>query len=291
VKPRGPGAALLAALLGACASSGAPSTTSPSPRAPEGAAAPAPSTGRGQEISYAPARGLYRLDRVDTVQVQLPDNSTQSQIFSRSAWLRVTTTKAASGLRATVVLDSLDVTGLPRNATGPIDSARGTEWTATVAPNGALSDIAANRKTLVGEQLGAMLQLLFPTLPGESVRAGATWSDTTNTTTKVDLFDVREQAVTEYAALSSAARGGRTALPIQANTSFTQQGSTTQGGQALQIEARGNRRFTYYFGLDGIPAGLSGHETSEVDVTVSAVGQSIRAARTASVTVTPLPGR
>jgi len=234
---------------------------------------------------------MYRLDRVDTVQVQLPDNSTQSQIFSRSAWLRVTTTKAGSGLRATVVLDSLDVTGLPRNATGPIDSARGTEWTASVAPNGELSDIAANRKTLVGEQLGAMLQLLFPMLPGESVRAGATWTDTTNATTKVDLFDVREQAVTEYVAMSSAARGGRTALPIQANTSFTQQGSTTQGGQALQIEAKGNRRFTYYIGLDGVPAGLAGNETSEVDVTVSAVGQSIRAARTASVTVTPLPVR
>ena len=288
---RGPGTGLLAALLAGCASSGTQTPATPGPRTPEAGAAAAAQEGRGQEISYAPARAYFRLDRVDTVAVQLPDNTTQSQIFSRSAWLRVTTTKSASGLRASFTLDSLEVTGLPRNAMGAIDSARGTEWTASVAPNGRLANVTANRKSLVGEQLGALLQLLFAVLPGESVRPGATWTDTTNATTKVDLFDVREQAMTEYLAMTPAARGGRTALPIQANTSFTQQGSTTQGGQAMEIEARGNRRFTYFLGLDGVPAGLSGNETSEVNVTVSAVGQSIRATRTASVTVTPLPGR
>ena len=236
-------------------------------------------------------RGRYRLDRVDTIRVQLPDSSTQSQIFSRAAWLSVTTTKSASGLRTTVVLDSLAVTGLPMGALGAIDSARGTEWTAAVAPNGRLSNVQATRKNLVTDQLGPMLQLIFPVLPGESIRSDARWTDTTDATTKVDLFDVREHAVTEYLALTPGVRGGTKALPIQANTTFTHQGSGSQAGQAMQIDATGHRRFTYYLGLDGAPAGLSGNETSDVNVTVSAVGQSIRATRSASVTVTPLPGR
>lgn len=283
--------------LAACGSSTQQGAPGPQPAAEAGRAEPAadtpPSEGRGREISYKATPGSrYRLERFDTVLVQLPDNTTQSQIFTRTAWLTAATVGADSGLRATIVLDSLEVGGMMQQAAAAaLDSARGTRWTADVAPNGRLSSVSANRKSLVGEQVGALLQLLFPILPGASIRSGASWTDTTDASTKVDMFDVRERAITQHAALSPAVRGGGTAIPIQANGSFTHSGTSMQGGQQLEIQSTGNRRFTHYLGVDGVPAGLEGSETSEVTVSVPAVGQSIQAKRSAAVRVTPLPAR
>ena len=286
-----------ALVLAACSS--ATREGSPGPRPADdddrpGAVAEAPPPGeRGREIRYsAVPQSRFRIERFDTVLVQLPDSTTQSQIFTRTAWLTASTEDADSGFRATFVLDSLEVRGpMQASAAAALDSARGTRWTARVAPNGVLTAVTADRRSEVGDQLGALLQLLFPILPGESIRAGASWSDTTDVPTRVDLFEVREHATTQHLAMSPVVRGGGTVLPIQADASFRQTGTMTRMGQGLEMEATGNRRFTHYLRLDGLPAGLEGTEKSDVTVLVSAVGQSIRAQRSAGVRVTPLPAR
>jgi hypothetical protein len=278
----------------ACASGTQATPARPGPVAPgEAPGAVAPSEGRGREIEYSVIPGArYRLERFDTVLVQLPDSSTQSQIFARTAWLTVQTAEAGEGFDATIVLDSLEVSGvLAQNAAAALDSARGTRWTAHVGGNGRLSRLAADRSSVVGDQAGALLQLLFPILPGEGIRAGAAWTDTSDAATKVDMFDVREQAVTQYLAMSPSVRGGGTALPIQADASFSQEGTSSQRGQNLSIESNGTRRFIYYLGLDGVPAGLEGSEKSDVTIMVPAVGQSMQATRSAAVRITPLPAR
>jgi hypothetical protein len=283
-------------LLGvlACASGTQAVPSGPGPVAPgETPAEVTPSEGRGREITYsAIPSARYRLERYDTVLVQLPDSSTQSQIFGRTAWLTIATAGGDGGFDATIVLDSLEVSGIMgQNAAAALDSARGTRWTARVGQNGRLSKLEADRQSLVGDQAGALLQLLFPILPGEGIRAGAAWADTSDAATKVDMFDVREQAVTRYLAMSPSVRGGGTALPIQADAAFSQEGTASQRGQNLSIESKGTRRFTYYLGLDGVPAGLEGSEQSDVTIMVPAVGQSMQATRSAAVRITPLPAR
>lgn len=290
------GTAILGALgLAACASgTQATPATRPGPvAAPDAPAEVAPSEGRGRAIAYAPIpRARYRLERFDTVLVQLPDSSTQSQTFGRAAWLTVSTTEAGEGFDATIVLDSLEVSGVAaQNAAAALDSARGTRWTGRVAANGRLSNLSPDRTSMVGEQAGALLQLLFPILPGDGIRADAAWADTSDVATKVDMFDVREQAVTQYRAMSPSVRGRGTALPIQADAAFSQEGTTSQRGQNLSIEAEGTRRFIYYLGTDGVPAGLEGSEKSDVTIMVPAVGQSMQATRRAAVRITPLESR
>ena len=289
------GTALLAALgVAACASGTQAGPSRPGPvTAPDEPAAVAPSEGRGREITYAAIpRSRYRLQRFDTVLVQLPDSSTQSQIFGRTAWLTVETAEADGGFDATIVLDSLEVSGMNvQDAAAALDSARGTRWTGRVGPDGRLSRLSADRSSLVGDQAGAMLQLLFPILPGDGIRASAAWTDSSDVKTKVDMFDVQERAVTQYLAMSPSVRGRGTALPIQADASFSQEGSTSQRGQDLSIESNGTRRFVYYLGLDGVPAGLEGSEKSDVTIMVPAVGQSMHATRQAAVRITPLESR
>ena len=281
----------LIALLSGCASAPQPERSpAPEPSRETPAEVAVTSEGRGREIEYAADSSRFRIDRYDTVSVTMPDGSEQRQSFRRSAWLSVETEKRGSGLRAEVSLDSLDVSGAPVPQAS-LDSARGTQWTASVAADGELSDLRPTRQSTIGDQVGALLQLLFPRLPGNSIRAGARWSDTTDAPTKADNFDVRERAVMEYVAGTPATRRGESVLPIVATGTFTREGTGSQLGRTLEMESKGARRFTHFLGMDGRPAGLDGTETNEVTITVPEVGQSIQAMQSGTIQVTPIATR
>ena len=280
-------------LLSGCASATPPERTpapKPSDDATAAAAPAAPSEGRGREIEYSAGDSRFRIDRFDTVSVTMPDGSAQRQTFRRSAWLSLRTEKRSEGLRAEVALDSLDVSGTPVPQAS-LDSAHGTRWTARVAADGELSDIEADRESAIGDQIGALLQLLFPRLPGSSIRAGASWSDTTDAPTKADNFDVQERAVMQYVAGTPATRRGQSVLPIVATGTFTREGSGSQFGRTLEMESKGARRFTHFLGVDGTPAGLDGTETNDMTITVPEVGQSIQATQSGTIQVTPIASR
>lgn len=280
------------ALLSGCASASQPERApapEPSRDAPAEVAVE-PSEGRGREIAYTAGDSRFRIDRYDTVSVTMPDGSAQRQSFRRSAWLSVRTEKRGAGLRAEIGLDSLDVSGAPVPQAS-LDSARGTSWTAFVAADGKLSGVDPNQRSAIGDQVGALLQLLFPRLPGSAVRAGARWSDTTDAPTKADNFDVQERAVMQYEAGTPATRRGQSVLPIVATGTFTREGSGTQGGRTLEMQSKGARRFTHFIGVDGMPAGLDGTETNDVTITVPEVGQSIEATQSGTIQVTPIASR
>ncbi len=281
------------AILSGCASASQPER-SPSPAPGPSREAPAevvtPSEGRGREIEYAAGASRFRIDRFDTVSVTMPDGSAQRQSFRRSAWLSLRTEKRGAGLRAEVALDSLDVSGAPLPQAS-LDSARGTEWTANVAADGEVSDLRPSQKSMIGDQVGALIQLLFPRFPSSSVRAGARWSDTTDAPTKADNFDVQERAIMQYVAGTPATRRGESVLPIVATGTFTREGTGSQLGRTLEMESKGERRFTHFIGMDGRPAGLDGTETNEVTITVPEVGQSIQATQSGTIQVTPIASR
>jgi hypothetical protein len=278
-------------LLSGCASAAPPERTpAPEPAREQPAEVVAPSPGRGREIEYAAGSSRFRIDRFDTVSVTMPDGSAQRQTYRRSAWLSVRTEERGSGFSAEIALDSLDISGVPVPPAS-IDSARGTQWTAFVAADGQLTGVEASRQSGIGDQVGALLQLLFPRLPGSSIRAGARWSDTTDAPTKADNFDVQERAVMQYEAGTPATRRGQSVLPIVATGTFTRDGSGTQFGRTLEMESKGARRFTHFIGVDGTPAGLDGTETNDMTITVPEVGQSIQATQSGSIQVTPIASR
>ena len=278
-------------ILSGCASASQPERIpAPEPSREAPTEVVTPSEGRGREIEYAAGESRFRIDRYDTVSVTMPDGSAQRQSFRRSAWLSVRTEKRGSGLRAEVALDSLDVSGAPVPEAS-LDSARGTRWTANVAADGELTDLEPNQQSTIGDQVGALLQLLFPRFPGNSIRAGARWSDTTDAPTKADNFDVQERAVMQYVAGTPATRRGESVLPIVATGTFTREGTGSQLGRTLEMESKGARRFTHFIGMDGKPAGLDGTETNEVTITVPEVGQSIQATQSGTIQVTPIASR
>lgn len=279
-------AGLMATL--ACAP-GVPTSPSPTP-VPGGTPVPTtrtpatPPTGtvptdaeRGREVRLQPpATSRFALQRHDTVDVALPNGDSLQQYTKLSAWVVTHATPAGDGFLMTFALDSLMASSQQPVPPAMLDSTRGTIWTADVAADGHIRNLRSDRSTLLSAQVESMLRLLVPNLPDATVQAGATWSDTTNVPLGGPDISIQEQATMNYVATGPAVRGARTALVLTGTGQFAQQGTATQFNQRREIDSRGSRLLTLYLGTDGVPAGFEGTETTEMTITIPAVGQSVQ---------------
>lgn len=268
--------------VAACASAGSrgAGTPAPTPGAEAPApAAPQPSKPTGKAVALKPpAFARYRMERSDTLELQLPDGSTQTQAYRWSAWLDTRSSAETDGYHLVLTLDSLEVTvsGVPLLQPA-LDSARGTRWTAHLARDGKLSSIETDRESSVARQFQAMLRFLYPPMPGGEVRSGTTWTDSAAVPTRAQNFDVQETGRTDYIVTGPAVHGAETVLVIGGNGTFTRTGTGSQYEQPMQYQSSGKRQLTFYLATGGTPAGTEGTESSQVTVTVPAVGQSLSA--------------
>lgn len=283
------------ALLAACAAGGGGRPAPPVPARGSTPAPPAPaeaSAGHGRTFRYqAIAAAHYLVEREDTVTLFMPDSSTRVESFVTRAWFSVGATAAADGFRLRVVADSVRIAGSVAVPAAALDSARGATWTGTLSPRGLIGDLVATRASTVGEQVRALLPLVFPRLPAADATVGARWTDTTDTERQVDIFQTREHAVTRWDAVGTAARGREVALAITGDAAFTRQGSGAQFGQPLDFASTGTRQLTQYLDSTGQPAGTEGTESEERTVTNPGIGQSVRLRVTARFRVVALPPR
>jgi len=281
---------VLAALAGGglgCSSSTPPATAGPAPAAAPGRAAStpvasrAPASRRGSVVYQPMARTTYVIRRQDSVTVQLPNGLPQTQELTRTVYLAVASA-AGSPMRVSITLDSVLVGGVGISQAAA-DSARGTQWTGTLSPEGRLSGLTADRVTAVGQQLSGMLPTFFPTLPGGGARDGAQWTDTLTDTLRAMAFNVRETAVVSSRA---AADNG---VRIESTVAFTRTGGGSQFGQAVEVQATGTRQLTSRLRPDGVLTETTGTESSNMTLTIPAVGQSLPVRQSASFTVTLAP--
>lgn len=275
-------AALCAAGLGCAASaSNAPAGPAPAPSRAAGSAPAIPAVRRGA-IAYQPmAPTAYVLKRDDTVNVQLPNGLPQTQTLSRTAYLTVATA-AGAPMKLSITLDSLVAEG-PGAAMLAVDSARGTHWTGTLSVDGHFSELTSDRTTPVGEQLRGMLPELFPTLPAGGAREGATWTDSAKSSIRAMAFDVKEDSRISSRAVTDTIRvGGRNGIRIESDVTFTRSGGGSQFGQAVEVQATGRRHVTSRLRPDGVVAETSGTESSDMTLTIPAMGQSLPVKQTAT---------
>jgi hypothetical protein len=282
----GAGAAIVAAAaLAACGSAtggggGAEGAT------PEGGRAGADAGRRVTTVSYRPPfTATYAMAWVDSAVMQLPSGQS-AQTFDRTMYITAAVQGGAGDSNpVTIVLDSIVAAPNPLVPTDSIEAAEGTRWTGTLSERGKLSTLSASRSSAVGEQIGGMLQILFPTLPEDGARAGASWSDTL-VTTKTAPFEVEERSVVRYTA-AEAAPGAR-GLRVTAEAAVTQTGSGQQFGQAMELRATGARRLEYVLEANGRLAGVTGTDSTDMVINVPAVGQSVPVRTVGRVTITPV---
>ena len=277
-------AALCAAGLGCAAStSNAPAgaATAPTPSRTAGSAPAVPAVRRGAIVYQPMAPTAYILKRDDTVNVQLPNGLPQTQTLSRTAYLTVATA-AGTPMKLSITVDSVVAEG-PGAAMLAVDSAWGTHWTGTLSADGHFSELASDRTTPVGEQLRGMLPELFPPLPAGGARDGAAWTDTARSSIRAMAFDVKEDSRISSRAVTDTIRvGGRNGIRIESDVAFTRSGGGSQFGQAVEVQATGRRHVTSRLRPDGVVAETAGTESSDMTLTIPAVGQSLPVKQTAT---------
>jgi hypothetical protein len=180
-----------------------------------------------------------------------------------------------SEARLAVTLDSIrpdpDVYIPPAS----LDSARQTQWTGRFLQDGRLLDLVATQQSWLGEQVGSQLSLLFPILPAEGVRVGATWSDSSTRRIKVGAIETAETGRTQYTAAAAVSYAGVSAIRIESTLSATLWGAGNELGQELSGTATDS--MVYHMGVDGRMLGGSGTESADMTITVTAVGQMVPA--------------
>jgi hypothetical protein len=238
-------------------------------------------------VLYRPGTAAYSLQRRDSLVLELPDAPPQAQIFERTAYVRVALAEDAGRLRATITLDSI------RAATPglvPPDSLRvadGTVWTGDVTTKG-LSELSANRVTGVGDQLVGALHALFPALLPGGAREGAKWQDTSTVSVRLSAFSMTEKAITTYQAVGQETRDGHRALRLESTATLESSGSGQQFGQAIEINASGTRRGMHLLGTDGVLVAAEGSDSTDMTLSVPAVGQSVPAKQHSTLRITLL---
>ena len=279
-------------LLAACASGAAtPDTPStPAPRPGEPAAPAPPPGGRGPAVTFRSLQGApYRVERHDSLTLQYEGGASQEQLRDRTAFVRLSMSPGmeAGSYRVTILLDSL--TALENGVPVPLDSAaavRGTQWTATLTPAGALQRLEANRKSLLGDELASTLRLLLPRIPQGGVREGMEWSDTTKYDLVADAFSGSETATMAYRAEPAEAGSERKAIELESSGTYQRSGTRLQGEQELQMTASGTRKASHRIAIEGTVLSAQGSETGDMTISVPALGQTVPVKQSSTYSIT-----
>ncbi len=236
-----------------------------------GGVIPAPAGVPTGALTYRPApTTTYAFQRHDSLTLQLPGGASQVQEFQRTAYLDIAVRGAAPPFEVAIQLDSIRQQG----GSVPPDSlyrAEGTRWTAALSASGELTDLRPDRTSTIGDQIGATLHVLFPSLPLAGLEQGTAWSDTTRRSLRADAFDATETAITNYQA--TAADGQ--AVTIESSTTFERTGKGGQAAQPMEMTAGGARRSVYRFGRKGAVLTAEGVDSAEITISVPAVGQTV----------------
>ena len=244
---------------------------------------------RVSTVRYPGAGGgiqRYVLVRRDSVVATMPTGDTQMQIVGRAAYITITWIASDTGARVTTLVDSVVADSGLTNFAASIDSARGLRWTAFRMPNGRLTALSAGRGSLVGDQIRDQIQLIFPVLPADGARPGASWTDSTTRPTRVSAFEAEETALTANIAALSASSAG--VLEIVTVRTRTASGTGTQFSQSMTIQGTGTDSLVYHLAADGRVLDVSGSRNTDLIVKLPSIGQSVPAHESSSLRMTLL---
>jgi hypothetical protein len=286
--------AAIGLLAGACASGKAavePGQPTPAKEKDKNPYTPTSAHSSGL-TTYRPIRSAaFTLERHDTLDLQLPGGASQVQLLDRTGFLHLSLAQGGdSAYNATITLDSLRVTasGVPAGFDS-LARAQGTHWTATLTPTGELSELKADRSSSLGDQFTSSLRALFPRLPAGGVRAGMEWADSSSFPVRADAFDATEQAVTSYRATEGTATGGRKAIRVESEGSYSRSGKGMQFDQEMEMTAAGKRHAVHLIGTDGVLVSAQGGDAGDMTITVPAQGQTVPVKQSGSFSITSSP--
>jgi len=208
------------------------------------------------------------LEREDSLILTLPSGGRQVQRQGRSARFTLTLTPGAIRVR-------LDTLVLRPSLGDQTNDVIGTIWTARIGESGRIYALQATRGSPLAEEIGNAVRAMIPRLPGETVRPGESWSDSSSGAVRVDIFRATEQRTSRWSSGERVDRNGLSVLPIRLREDYEQLGRGDQSGRQMTMTAQGRRTATYYMTLDGRVDAAVMQDSVVKLITIPATRQSI----------------
>jgi hypothetical protein len=208
----------------------------------------------------------YRIDTKSqsTIDLSAFGQPAQEQNVGLISWVAVTLTDTTGGRVLNVVVDSLKYDGTVPIEAAALDSVKGATLHGLVEPSGRIKDLTANpRGSLVLAQIHGVMNGFFPRMK-DRVKAGESWTDTTEVANTTGGANTKIKMQTSYAASGSEMVSGVRATKITSTYTSTVTGTMENPmSGTMEVEGTGTGTGTYYVGPDG--RYLGGSSTTNVD--------------------------
>jgi len=272
----------------ACASRTAPMATPKpaSPAAPAVAAAPAP-------LRYSNGTNRYRLESQTHV-VQEVMGQSQAVDVSTAVLVTVAVADAAAGnLGVGITIDSLAI-NLPAGAPGAdpaaLATARGKTTKLVASPQGQIVSVTPPDSVAPAiQQVAQGFREFLPQLPAAAPEAGATWTDSTTTTTPSSIGTATLHMARLHKVVGWEDHGGTRALHLTTTTTYTISGSGEAQGQSIELSGGGVRNADAFISAAGVYLEGSTSDSSLVNANVITAGMVVPVHSTTHSTLTRLP--
>ena len=253
---------LASSIAMATAGCGGGSSTSGATRPPSPTSARTPGTpGAGAWYYRLPVATRYRVTRVDSLTLGAGAGE-RPQVSDKVALVTVRSHPPT----VSITLDSVVAKAGSRPMEAAMDSVRGLRWEAPAGRQGLSAPLRGSIQTVLAEQLGAALGLLFAQLPSGGAEVGKGWTDTERINLRLDAFRATEDAKREVKVSSAGAAGSP--LELTARSELTRNGVAVMGGQELRMQGTGLRQATYALAPGGYPVRLTSRDSLALSVTM-----------------------
>jgi len=230
------------------------------------AASPTPTrtpgtAGAGAWFYRMPVATRYQVTRIDSLTLGTGAGA-RPQVSDKIAFV----TARSHPPTLTITLDSIVANAEGRPMEAAMDSVRGLRWEAPAGRQGLSAPLRPSIPTVLAEQLGAALGLLFAQLPTGGAEVGKGWSDSERVNLRLDAFRATEDARREVNVTAASTAGSPLELMVQAD--LTRSGVALVGGQELRMQGAGRREAHYHLAAGGWPARLVSRDSLALSVTM-----------------------
>jgi len=272
----------------ACAPHAAPMA---SPRQAPAVQAPAPPP-KPAPLRYAPGTGHYRLETQSHIQQEVMGQTTNVDISTAVLLTTVAAADSSGNLGVGITIDSLSVTMPPTMpAPDPADlaAARGKTTRLVTSPQGqSISLTPPDGVNGFVQQVTQGFRDFLPQLPAGSPDSGATWSDTTSTSTgQSGSATVRTSRVHRVVGWED--HSGTRALHVTTTATYTVSGTSEAQGQTIELSGGGARTWDSFVSAAGVYLGGTVSDSSLVNANIASAGMVVPVHSTTRSTLTRLP--
>jgi hypothetical protein len=249
----------------------------------------APAVAQSALGPYAPAAAKYKVTS-NTKVAQTMMGQTQEFESSNNQVLSMSMAKAADALALTLTLDSASVTSTAPGAAPDVSALIGLKFAGTVAPNGKVTsgELTDKAGAVSKSPIGNGLRAFLPRLQLGATK-GASWVDSSSSTTSQNGADVTTNTVVTYTFAGDTSVAGAKAWKITGASVGKVSGKGNMQGSDFTIEGDVKGLTTSVVSTAGILLGQSGDSDSNLTVTVEAAGLVIPITQKTTAKVDKLP--